>query len=178
MEVSADRVATRWLSARQVFRPLPWEMTRREFVAPAYPKGRPGWEVLYHGTAMAHLASIQRGGLDASRGSGLWAAVTEGGDRGEALIQFQVSPDAPTANRSSAGHVEVKQDVPPKDILSVHGSWPLVEEVEDGLLSGPFVRSDLIRDRSDAADWHEEYVRAALSGGFEVPAKVRRDYGL
>lgn len=181
MDASAHRVAARWLRARQVFRPLPWEMTRREYVAPAYPKGKSGWEVLYHGTTMAALASIQRSGLDASRGSGLWASVVEGGDRGEVLIQFQIPPGAAVANRSFAGglgHVEVKQNVPAKDILSVHGPWPLPDDVEDGILSGPpLVRSDLIRNRPDVSVWHGDYVRAALAGGFEVPARVRRDYG-
>jgi len=171
----AERVAARWRAGV----PMPWEMTRQEFSAPVYPRGKAGYEVLYHGTYSEHLPSILRQGLLSSKGSGLWASVKPGGDRGEVLIQFQIPPGTPTANRSSAGgfsHVEVKQDVPPGNFLSVHGPWPLLEEVEDGILSGPFVRSDEVRSRGGS--WHEEYVQAALKGGFQVPPTVLREYPL
>jgi len=77
------------------------------------------------------------------------------------------------------GHVEVKQDVPVADILSAHLPWPLVEDVEDGDLSLRWsVRADTVRARPDARQWHKDYVRAALHGGFQVPLGNLREYNM
>ena len=148
--------------------PLPWEMTRAQFTSQVFPKGEPGWEVLYHGTYLKHLPSILRQGLLSSRGSGLWANQKPGGDRGEILIQFQIPPGTPTGNRSSAGgygHVQVFQDVSPKDFLSVNGPWPMIEDVEDNYQTGPQIRSDKVRDRANAGALYDEYIQAAVDAG-------------
>jgi len=103
----------------------------------------------------------------------VWATDTASDNGYEALVHFQVPEDdlAVEVRNESVGHWTVARKVDPEDILSVHVPWPDTFGVEGGQAEPGriSVRSDVARQ---IKGMHQEYVEAALEGGFTVPPRV------